>query len=140
MSNLKLVPLSKKCPKCGEEKGASEFYKTDRTNDGLYGYCKPCTKQYRDENPKKKEQSKGQRLKYKFGITLDDYNKMFAEQGGCCAICGDHQSNHQRAFAVDHCHDTGKVRGLLCINCNTGIGKLNDDPALLRIAISYLEK
>lgn len=65
---------------------------------------------------------------------------MFAEQNGCCAICGDHQSNQARSMAVDHCHETGRVRGLLCMKCNTGIGKLGDSPELLRKAIAYLEK
>ena len=79
-------------------------------------------------------------MKNTYGISLQDYNRMFAEQEGCCAICHTHQSQFKRAFAVDHCHDTGKVRALLCLNCNTGIGKFNDNTEFLRMAIDYLEK
>lgn len=77
-------------------------------------------------------------LKYKYGITLDRYNEMYTNQNGCCAICGKHQDSFSKTLAVDHCHDTGKVRGLLCSNCNTAIGKLNDDVSLVLKAAAYL--
>jgi hypothetical protein len=76
--------------------------------------------------------------KRKYGITLEDYNRMFEEQGGRCAICGTHQCATGRALAVDHDHKTGKVRGLLCQACNTAIGKLNDDPELIHKAADYV--
>jgi len=75
-----------------------------------------------------------------YGITLDDYNKMFAEQEGKCSICGTHVCSTGRALAVDHDHETGKVRGLLCANCNTALGKFNDDVELLKKAIDYLRR
>lgn len=70
-------------------------------------------------------------LQKKYGITLEDYNKMFAEQNGCCAMCGRHQSEFKRALAVDHNHITGAVRGLLCMRCNTTLGSYE----LLRLNI-----
>jgi hypothetical protein len=74
-----------------------------------------------------------------YGITLTDYADMFTDQFGACAVCGGiNPSGHH--LAVDHCHDTGRVRGLLCHACNAGMGKLRDDPALLRRAATYLEK
>ena len=63
---------------------------------------------------------------------------MLAAQGGCCAICGTSDTGKRKAFAVDHNHDTGKIRGLLCSNCNTGIGNLRDNVELLERAIDYL--
>jgi hypothetical protein len=73
-----------------------------------------------------------------------EYNALLREQGGVCAVCGKDEPNaHGRTgkqfrLAVDHCHQTGAVRGLLCQKCNRAIGLLGDDPALMRKAISYL--
>jgi len=81
-------------------------------------------------------------LQQLYGITHEDYERMLEEQKGKCAICGTDKPRRKGRlyFSVDHCHDTGKVRGLLCDFCNNGIGRLNDDPALLRKAIEYLER
>ena len=79
-------------------------------------------------------------LRNKYGIDLDIYNKMFQEQEGRCAICGRHQSDFKLALAVDHCHETNKVRSLLCPNCNTGLGSLKDSKEMLLKAITYLER
>jgi len=74
------------------------------------------------------------------GLTIDDWNRMFQEQNGKCAICGEHQSEIKQRFCVDHCHKKGIVRGLLCHKCNRGIGFLRDDIENLRCAILYLNK
>lgn len=79
------------------------------------------------------------RLKRTYGLTLEDYDRMLAEQNGGCAICATATPGGPGRFHVDHCHNTGRVRGLLCCNCNRGIGALKDDPARLRLAIGYLE-
>lgn len=79
-------------------------------------------------------------LKKNYGINFEEYKKMFDEQNGCCAICGQHQSKLKFALAVDHNHQTKKIRGLLCGKCNTGIGNLDDDIAILQSAIIYLNK
>jgi hypothetical protein len=93
----------------------------------------------REEHPEKvKEQKRRGHLKNTFNITIDDYNKIFADQNGYCAICRLHQSNFTKRLAVDHCHTTGKVRGLLCSKCNTAIGSLNDDIDILENAKQYL--
>ena len=84
------------------------------------------------------EKIKNKVLKYQYGITLDDYNQMFADQNGCCAICGLHQSEFKKALHVDHCHTTDKVRGLLCAECNLGLGKFKDNIQTLENAIRYL--
>ena len=79
-------------------------------------------------------------IKSKFGITLDDYNRILENQHELCAICGKHSSTFSRNFAVDHCHVTDKIRGLLCLNCNTMLGKVNDDINILERAIAYLRQ
>ncbi len=73
----------------------------------------------------------------KYGITEEDFQRMLAKQGGVCAICGCHQ-RYQR-LAVDHCHRSGVVRGLLCVNCNRGLGKFFDSPLRLIRAAEYLK-
>ena len=83
---------------------------------------------------------KAENLKKRYGITLDDYNKMFDSQQGKCAICFTHQTELKVALAVDHRHSDGKVRELLCDGCNRGIGLLREDPVILQSAIRYLEK
>ena len=78
-----------------------------------------------------------------FQISIEEYNSMFIKQGGVCAICGrvetaKHQSGTVRKLAVDHNHLTGKIRGLLCGNCNNGLGRFEDNPVRLLAACSYL--
>lgn len=91
------------------------------------------------------KQMRDYNLMKRYGVTADEYDAMLADQGGGCAICGRtygrmHQSGKKTALVVDHCHSTGEVRGLLCDPCNTSIGKMNDDPALLRKAADYLDR
>lgn len=78
-------------------------------------------------------------LRRDFGIGLDDYERMLSRQGGGCAICGAAKSANGSRLAVDHCHTSGIVRGLLCLSCNHGIGRFKDDPGKLRRAAEYLE-
>lgn len=75
-----------------------------------------------------------------YGISLEEYNKLLFLQGGGCAICGMPPGARHggRRLGVDHCHATGKIRGILCSSCNLGIGKFHDDPSLLAKAFSYL--
>ena len=72
-------------------------------------------------------------------MTLEEHQKLFEKQQGRCAICNKHQSELNKEISIDHSHKTGKVRGLLCNNCNSGIGYFNDNKELLIKAISYLE-
>lgn len=76
------------------------------------------------------------RLKKKYGISLEQYDAMLAKQGGVCAICG--RPPGRRRLAVDHCHKTKRVRGLLCYKCNYGLGVFRDDPVRLAKASAYL--
>ena len=80
------------------------------------------------------------RLKYYYGIGYNDYNNLFNKQNGCCAICGKHQSELNRKLSVDHNHNTGVVRGLLCRNCNSAIGLLKEDVNIINNALKYINK
>jgi hypothetical protein len=74
-------------------------------------------------------------LKTKYGMTLERYDELLASQGGGCAICG--KPPGDTALHVDHCHQTGRVRGLLCFSCNAGLGQFRHDPQLLEAAMTY---
>lgn len=78
-------------------------------------------------------------LKLKFGITPEEYDAILNKQNGCCAICNTHSLAFKRRLAVDHNHETGKVRGLLCMFCNTALGKFEDSVDILNRAINYLQ-
>lgn len=79
------------------------------------------------------------RLRKKFGIDLREYQRLHDLQGGNCALCGQPERTRQRRLAIDHCHATHRVRGLLCHHCNTGLGNFMDSPELLKKALTYLE-
>lgn len=79
-------------------------------------------------------------LKTKYGISLDEYNRIFTIQNGRCAICDKPSADYKRSLHVDHNHSDGKIRGLLCVNCNNGVGCFQDNPELLSKAKLYLEK
>ena len=89
---------------------------------------------------------KNQKLKIAYGITLEQYNNLLNEQNGVCAICGlpetsfDKRTKKVRLLSVDHNHQLQKVRGLLCNNCNNGLGRFLDDEQNLLKAIKYLKK
>jgi len=95
-------------------------------------------KRQKEWRSKNKEHATNTYLIKSYGITLDDYNRLFIEQEGCCAICGKHQSELNRPLFVDHNHETNQIRGLLCPSCNTGIGNFNDDIPTITKAIQYL--
>lgn len=75
-------------------------------------------------------------LKYRYGITPETFNEMFLQQDGKCAICG---VEYHATLHIDHCHTTGKVRGLLCNNCNRGLGHFKDSKEILMKAKEYLD-
>jgi hypothetical protein len=150
------------CRRCEKDLPITEFWKSSYKASGYLQYCKECTnlnrKEYRDrqktgttkytrkftkedyETPEYKEHQRDRSLKRIYGISIEDYNLLFTNQDGSCAICKIHQSKLKRPLDVDHDHETGKVRGLLCSNCNTSLGLLKDSTELLSHAIKYLEK
>lgn len=138
----------KKCTVCKQELPYTEYYRSKQTKDG-YGYrCKSCDvaarHKYREENRERfAEVNRRKSLKWKYGITLEEYDDMLEKQNGCCAICGTDKSGiagvrRHWNWSVDHCHSTGKVRGLLCTTCNRGLGMLGDTAESLQKALDYL--
>lgn len=140
---------SKKCSTCGEVKPVSDFgFQRGR----LRHHCKVCknieSKEWYENNKERKKQlsqqyrdiKKNQDLKKSYKITLDDYNRMLAEQGESCKICSTHQNQLKRRLCVDHDHATGKVRGLLCDTCNRSLGLLKDNIEVMKKAVKYLEE
>src|SRR5262249_41281101 len=126
----------KRCPDCGEWKPLDEFPRNKNSKDGRHAYCKPC------HNARGKESKQrlygGERhyhLMRRYGISAAEFDRLLAEQGGACAICGREDREH-----VDHDHQTGKVRGILCFNCNGGLGQFSDNTERLANAIEYLEE
>lgn len=155
------------CNSCYYVKGSPDKKKASCHPDVSHhakGFCKPCyekskdpdgvkskaraRKHYKENWEKYNEPSyvRSGNLKRKYGITQEDYTRLLNDQGGVCAFCKSTDtgigagSTEKRAFAVDHCHTTGKVRALLCHRCNPGLGYFRDNPELLRKAIAYLER
>jgi hypothetical protein len=145
----------KTCSKCGRPEGETTFPKRGRV-------CNLCENTRRQEvyasDPVYREKSKTRarnraaakpelvrveqrrkHLRTAYGLSLEEYDIMVAEQGDACAICGGPPTMHGR-FYVDHNHVTGKLRSLLCHGCNTAIGHLKDSPVLCEKAASYLRK
>jgi hypothetical protein len=109
---------------------AKENWKSDSSK------LKAYQKAWRDNNPDK---SRNRKLKSKYGISSDDYNKMFAEQEGKCKTCGRHQNEFNKRLSVDHNHTTKKVRGLLCDDCNIALGKVKENIITLDNLKKYIE-
>ena len=118
----------KQCRSCGVEKPLSEYFVRRDTGK----HRNDCIQCQRDKKNAKQYATM-------YGITLSDYDKLFEEQGGTCALCylPQHDPRKNR-LCVDHDHVTGEVRGLLCSNCNVGLGLLKDDERILINAIRYL--
>lgn len=106
-------------------------------------YLAAYQREYHARHPQKRRTV---RYRARYGLSFDQYSAMFMEQGGLCLICKKpetslNQHTHElRLLSVDHCHGTGKIRGLLCKRCNTGIGAFEEDPELLKAAIRYIRK
>ncbi len=125
----------KQCGKCGKVKRLQDYRKDSSRKDGVYPYCKSCCKDY-EKIPDRIDASRkrARAIFYrKYGITETEYQERFEKQNGLCVICGKAQPN--KRLSVDHCHETGKVRGLLCSKCNYVLGNSNDNPNILRRAI-----
>lgn len=116
------------CPKCKTEKLLNEFHKSKDRPDGVQPWCKAC--------------NKNKALQTRYGISSEELDIMRERQKGRCAICSRKLTDGKgiTKLCVDHCHSTGKTRGLLCTGCNLAIGAVRDDPKLCRKAAEYLEK
>ncbi len=112
---------SLRCSRCRQIKPKSHFYRRSARARGYSSECKPCYKaqpRYRDA-----EKRRDETLRRRYGISAQDYDLLLAGQGGVCALCGNEAYGRARLH-VDHDHETGDVRGLLCFHCNTALGRL----------------
>ena len=151
---VEMVNNTKKCKRCNSFYPFENFRKDTRLKCGLRTYCITCenkmvsnsyykTKEYHKAYNKMYEDKRRDfKLKERYGINLEEYNRLFAIQNGMCALCNREETstrnNKPKLLAVDHCHKTGKVRGLLCQNCNTALGLFNDSIEILEKAKKYL--
>ena len=138
---------TKQCKSCEEHKPLADYAKRSASKDGLQRKCRPCMsaeqkayRQSRDMHLIDRERN----LRKEFGIGLDEYNAMLEKQGGVCSICKQEETTVRAgrvmSLSVDHCHETGKIRGLLCNSCNRALGKFKDSIEHLLAAASYLEE
>lgn len=162
----------KTCTICGELKAFKYFYKHSGHKDGYTSECKCCNLKKRKKNrlklsertrkyyyknrknelakqKKRRTTPEGQEyyrkfwVKYRYGLSSEDWQEIFDRQNGCCPICGIHQSKLNQSLSVDHNHKTNEIRGLLCNKCNLAMGFLNVDESgikLLQKAIKYVKK
>lgn len=114
---------------------SSEFPRNRSQRSGLGSYCKPCHNRITRENKEKNGGARNYHLRRRYGITAEHAERMVAEQGGLCAICREAPAEH-----VDHDHATGRVRGMLCFNCNGALGQFRDRTDLMLRAIGYLRR
>lgn len=166
---VELLPADKVCRRCGERKPAADFPRNRRRPDGLNQWCKPCnnaacaewraanreksranTRAWQAANPERKrihaanwyqahrdeaiQRVRKAKLRSLYGMTPADRDIMAEKQGQRCLICC-----QPRPLVIDHDHQTGRVRGLLCDPCNTGIARFGEEPETLRRAAQYLE-
>lgn len=132
----------KKCTSCGQDFPIEKYHVADRKSGRRRGDCPACVlrkqkARYADQKEKLAEIRLTGGRKYKYGVTREQVHAMLAEQDNQCKICSI-EISYMTAH-LDHCHTTSAVRGLLCKNCNWGLGFFKDDPALLSNAISYLQ-
>lgn len=169
MGGLMSGVTTKVCNKCEIEKSLEDFSPHKEGRYGRYGTCKSCINARNRERREEKARSEGREyfprpetederqervrlskyknfLKSRFNLSWDEYQRMFEEQEGCCAICGRHESEFKFRLGVDHDHRCcpGKkscgrcIRGLLCQPCNAALGGFQDEPLVMESAISYV--
>lgn len=137
---------TKTCKRCSEIKLLTQFYAAKTSKDRKQSTCKQCDKTANAIWQKMNaEKCKFKSAKWKYqnkyspcNIAPEERQKLFDQQQGKCAICGVHQTTLNKNLAVDHDHKTNKIRGLLCMKCNTGLGMFKDDTQVLQAAITYL--
>lgn len=151
----------KECTKCKETKSKTNFCSRKASKDGLNLWCRSChsnnNKAWQKQNPDKVKKDKksyydkypervhNKELKHKYGITKEEYDVLLSNQNNKCKVCEQEEltkgrGGKVRKMAVDHCHKTNKIRGLLCAKCNQALGLLDDNVESLKRAIKYLEK
>lgn len=163
-NELEIIEVSRVCRKCGESKPIKDFYRHKDYPGGRKTYCKKCENrmvtEWRRKHPEKSRKLANDsyhrrkhlpemiaKLRRKnlaiYGITIEHYEAMLESQNGVCAICeetepGKTPLGKEKMLAVDHDHDTGEVRGLLCSRCNQAIGGMRESEKLIKRMLKYL--
>ncbi len=146
------------CKVCGEDLPESEYHNSIGWASGKVSACKSCEKKRKQASYQRRkekvlakakeyywanrENTRANSLKRTYGLLWEDYLELYNSQKGLCVICDQplelFGSDRHATAQVDHCHSTGKIRGLLCTKCNTGLGNFRDSPELLQKAIEYI--
>lgn len=147
------VEPTKYCKKCKTTKPIEEFRKVFDKSTSTFrrrSYCRKCDILISSASEKKKplhyiNKKRDAHRKRKFGLSPEGFKQMQDSQGNKCAICRKEESGRRSktdvsTLSVDHCHATGKIRGLLCNKCNSMLGMIDDDKSILKAAVEYLEK
>ena len=144
----------KKCSRCGETKILDDFPKHKQCRDGHIGVCKLCRydgrKKWLKNGGNKRDaaiarkyrttrKGKESRLMREYGLSSAEWQILFDEQKGKCLICDTHQADLKQTLNVDHCHTTGRVRGLLCGPCNQALGIMRDDRNIVLRRVKYID-
>ena len=158
---INIVAEAKVCSKCKQEKNINKFYKKKINKDGLTYECNECHKKYyktyylknKEEinikrkpyfieyaklnKNKKRKYNKNYHLKRRYGISAIQFEELLKKQNYKCSICKTNLNNIKQC--VDHCHTTEQIRGILCDNCNVGLGKFKDNEAIMLNALQYIK-
>ena len=154
LTSSQVSKATKICPKCAQLKTLSEFGKDKTKKFGVSSYCKSCSAENRKFHYRKSpEKGKGKLREYYaknkssfrkyslralYGLSEEQFEAMKHGQDHACKICRTHESDLKRGLFVDHCHETNRVRGLLCQSCNTMLGNAKDNILVLQAGIAYL--
>ena len=129
--------IIKQCKNCNSD---FEFkYRTRRNHCSTECYFE-YQKKIRPPTDNTSDASRNSKYKWRYGITLEEYNVMLASQDNCCKVCNIHEDKLSKKLCVDHDHKTGEVRGLLCADCNIGLGNLKDDPEIIENLLTYIKE
>lgn len=130
--NPRTPPIEKYCPSCKTRKSSDQFHVRSYSSDGLSAWCRAC-----DSTGQKKYARR--KVLRRYGMDPEQYDRLMEQQGNRCPIC-ERPFGSGRMPAIDHDHGSGRVRGLLCGECNLGLGKFRDDQAALKRAVEYLAR
>ena len=135
--------MIKNCYRCKKDLDASHFYKSSKSVDGLQHLCKKCRKHDDAKHWKglTGDSRRDKKYRAKYGLSLVGYNELLESQDYKCAICKTRKPGEKnKHLVVDHCHKTGKVRGLLCQSCNVGLGYIEKMRRNLSLVFEYLDR
>jgi len=146
---VELDALGRKlCSRCKEHKNLSEYSPAPKKAFGVESWCKVCVASHKHASYDYRKMKDAQ-LRVAYGINLEDYERMLEGQSGVCACCGKPETNNAGRskrtinripmLHVDHCHTTGRVRGLLCSACNQALGLLEEKPERVKSLLQYIE-